>query len=372
MLSKIRGKISPMLVLNTIVAAFTVYLIVYFITSEDGLIDLLSTPNSFNVLWLIIAIVVYNFNVVIDAVVTLMFLRTHFKHYRFLDALKVAFVGIFFSAITPSSTGGQPMQLYVLSKQKIGVGFGSACMTQKFIIYQILSTVYSIVSIFLRYEYFESVFKEFWSAAFVVMGLIFQISVTLMFLVVSFNRKLTHKLLNLLDKIMHKFKPIKNPDKKIASIRQEVELFHDNSKTLFSNKKLMITSYILVFIQLFCIMLVSYFIYLSFDMPSIAAENGQHVGNIIDFVCIQSFVVFTSNLIPLPGASGGAELAFTMYFSQFFIIGSINKIKPAILLWRFATYYGSLIISAPFSYLTKGKKAEDRRKQLEEIANSKE
>ena len=94
-------------------------------------------------------------------------------------------------------------------------------------------------------------------------------------------------------------------------------------------------------------------------MPEIAIANGQTTASIIDFVCIQSFVLFTSNLIPLPGASGGAELAFTMYFSSFFVIGNVNKIKPAILLWRFVTYYASILVSAPFSYFTKGKDKQD-------------
>jgi hypothetical protein len=106
-------------------------------------------------------------------------------------------------------------------------------------------------------------------------------------------------------------------------------------------------------------MAVPYFIYISFGMSHIAELSGLSVGNFADFVCIQSFVIFTSNLIPLPGASGGAELAFTMYFNQFFNIGGVNKIKPAILMWRFISYYATLIISAPFSFLTKGKKSEN-------------
>ena len=76
-------------------------------------------------------------------------------------------------------------------------------------------------------------------------------------------------------------------------------------------------------------------------------------------------MLFTSNLVPLPGASGGAELAFTMYFGPFFVVGLANKIKPAILLWRFITYYGAILISAPFSYLTKGKRIDDAIKENE-------
>ena len=92
-------------------------------------------------------------------------------------------------------------------------------------------------------------------------------------------------------------------------------------------------------------------------MHSIAVEHGQVPLNFLDTICIQSFVLFTSNLVPLPGASGGAELAFTMYFGPFFVVGLANKIKPAILLWRF--------ITAPFSYLTKGKRIDDAIKENE-------
>lgn len=364
---KRKFKISANLVLNIFVGAFTLYLIYYFCTSEDGLIDLFSTPNSFIPFWLVVAVVVYDFNIIIDSFVTLLFIRTQFPEFKFIDAMKVAFVGVFFSAVTPSSTGGQPMQLYLFSKMNVSVGFSSACMTQKFLIYQIVTALYSVFSIIFRPSYFESAFTNFWSTAFVIMGLIFQLSVMAGFVVLSFCKRITGKILHFVDWLMHKLKFVKNPDRKIASIRQEVEGFHKYNKIIMKDKKLLISSYILIFFQVLCVMSAPYFIYISFGMPEIAAANGQPVGSFFDFVCIQSFVVFTSNLIPLPGASGGAELAFTMYFSQFFIVGAVNKIKPAILLWRFSSYYGPLIITAPFSYLTKGKKRDDvLKKELEE------
>lgn len=359
MKKKKKFKISGKLILNIAVAAISIYLIIYFFVSEDGLIDLLSTPDSFSLIWLIIALVVYDMNIIIDTIVTYIFVRSQFKTFRFIDALKVAFVGVFFAAVTPSSTGGQPMQLYLMSKMNIGVGFGSACMTQKFIVYQILSAGFSIFSVFARFDYFQSVFTNFWSTLFVILGFTVQMIVTSMFLIISFSRGLTKKLMSLIYIIMKKLRFVKNPDKKMDRLRAEVDMFHTANRLLLGNVKMLIVTYILVFFQVIAILSVPYFIYISFGMPEIAVANGKSVGTLFDFVCIQSFVLFTSNLVPLPGASGGAELAFTMYFGQFFIVANINKIKPAILLWRFVTYYGSLIISAPFSYLTKGKKAAD-------------
>jgi hypothetical protein len=329
------------------------------------MIDLLSKPDSFNVIWLVVAVVAYDTNILIDAIVTLIFVRSQFKSFRFWDALKVSLVGIFFGAVTPSSTGGQPMQLYLMSKMNIGVGFGSALMTQKFIVYQIMTALFSIFSLVTHFDYFKTAFTGVWQSLFIVLGFASQMAITAIFLIISFSTKLTGKLISFTDKIVHKFKFFKKPDDTMKKLRAEVAMFHDANKQLFVHKKRLVTTYVLVFFQVLAIMSAPYFIYLSFDMPSIAAANGQAVGSFFDFVCIQAFVVFTSNLIPLPGASGGAELAFTMYFSQFFVIVSTNKIKPAILLWRFVSYYGTIIISAPFSYLTKGKRKDDIDKQIE-------
>ncbi|MFZ2247339.1 MAG: hypothetical protein WAV71_01875, partial [Ruminococcus bromii] len=151
---------------------------------------------------------------------------------------------------------------------------------------------------------------------------------------------------------------------------KEVDMFHDTNKQLFSSVKRLVVIYALVFIQVILILSIPYLIYVSFGMAPIARAAGQPTLSFYDSICIQSFVLFTANLIPLPGASGGAELAFTMYFGSFFKIGAISKIKPAILMWRFITYYGAILISAPFSYFTKGKRRDDEIKQIEEELES--
>lgn len=359
-------KISGKLIFNLIVFAISVYLIFYFFVSEDGLIDLLSKPNSFNWGWIIIAFLVYEFNTIIDSFVTLLFIREKYKNFRFLDALKVSFVGVFFSAITPSSTGGQPMQLYLMAKKNISVGFGSACMTQKFIVYQIVTTVFSIFAVIYKFDFFQDTFTNIWSTLFIVLGFTAQLFVTSLFIILSFCRGITNKMINFIYKIMKFFRFIKNPEQKTERLKSEVETFHIGNSTLMSNKKLLISTYTLVCLQVLAILSVPYFIYIGFGMPEIAIANNLMPANLFDFICIQSFVLFTSNLIPLPGASGGAELAFTMYFGRFFNIGNVNKIKPAILLWRFVTYYGSIIVSAPFSYYTKSNSEKRIDKELEQ------
>ena len=365
---KAKFKINGKLLFNIAVVLISVYLIIYFFVSENGMIDLLSTPDSFNVWWVLLAGIVFISNTIIDSIVSFFMIRSKYPNFSFFDAIKVSFVGVFFSAITPSSTGGQPMQLYLMAKKNISVGFGSACMTQKFIVYQIVTTAFSVIAIITRFDFFKSAFTNFWTTAFVIFGLLTQLIITAMFLLVSFSHKATGKLISLVEKILNKLKFIKNTENKIKTLRVEVEKFHQGNKVLFTDRKMLVKIYLLVIVQVLAILSVPYFIYLSFGMPQIAGSIGATVGNPYDFICIQSFVLFTSNLIPLPGASGGAELAFTMYFGQFFILAGANKIKPAILLWRFITYYAAILTSLPFTYFTKDK---NREEMLEKELNKK-
>ena len=347
---------------NIIVAVLSIYLIINFIVSEDGLIDLLKKPDNFKWGWILVGLGVFDLNMVIDALVTQIYLTAEYPGFRFIDSLKVAFVGVFFGAVTPSNTGGQPMQLYFLSKKNVRIGFGSACLTQKFIVYQLVTTSFSVFAVIMKFGFFQTAFTNFWSSAFIVLGFLSQVGVTALFLVVCFAENFTKKLIRLIYRILVALPFVKDPHRKIRKITREFRMFHSSNRMLMKDKKRMIKIFVLVFVQFICILSVPFFIYIAFDMPAAAKAAGVPAGNFFDFICIQSFVLFTSNLVPLPGASGGAELAFSMYFHPYFVLGGVSKIKPAILLWRFITYYGAMLLTAPFSYYTKGKKKADAEK----------
>ena len=362
-MAKKKRKFNGGFIFNLIVLAISVFLVIQFLTSENGLIDLVKSKDSFLIGWAIAGLLVFDLNMFIDAIVTMIYIRMQYKDFRLIDAVKVAFVGVFFGAITPSNTGGQPMQLFVMSKMKVNIGFGSACMTQKFIVYQYVTMAISIFAIIAKFDFFQDSFTNFWSSAFIVLGFLTQVLVTVLFLIVCYSSKVTVFLLRLIGRLLKKIKFVKEPEKKIKRLKREFIQFHKANKLISSDKKRFALIIGLVFVQVLMIMSVPFFIYLAFDMPKNAAAQGLPLGNLFDFICIQSFVLFTSNLIPLPGASGGAELAFSMYFGRYF---GDKRILPAILLWRFIVYYGAMLLTAPFSYYTKGHKKEKLSEQIEE------
>ena len=64
------------------------------------------------------------------------------------------------------------------------------------------------------------------------------------------------------------------------------------------------------------------------------------MNELIDVMALSSFVTMANNFIPIPGASGGTEVVFSLLFS-----GMMKNLTGAVLvLWRFSTYHIVLII----------------------------
>ena len=134
---------------------------------------------------------------------------------------------------------------------------------------------------------------------------------------------------------------LKKPEETRASWEKQLEYFHQSNQYLYKNKVLLVRTYLITFAQLTALFLVSFCIFRAFNIGRVSP---------LDMVCSQAFVTMVSSLIPLPGAAGASELSFFVFFSNYFTGGTV---KSAILLWRIITYYAVILVSAPFSRITK-------------------
>lgn len=66
----------------------------------------------------------------------------------FKEAMKYAYIGYFFSSVTPSATGGQPLQLYAMSKDKIHVAHGTMALLTELTSFQIAAFLMENVATF--------------------------------------------------------------------------------------------------------------------------------------------------------------------------------------------------------------------------------
>lgn len=338
---------------NILVIIFTLVMIAYFCFSDGGLFDLIQSNEPINIPWLFVAIVAHLFNMFIDMTVIYIFIKNSMPEFKFRQAFKVSMVGQFFCAVTPSSTGGQPMQIAMLNSMKVHIGQATSALIQKFLVWQFVLMGYSIFAVCMK---FSLISESMGSGVLVltIIGFTVQCAMCAALILASFATKFTSKLVGGLFNLLSKLHIVKNPEEKKAHLDVQLNTFHDCNRTLYKNKKIVVQVFILTFLQMTAFFLVPYFVGL--------ALNSEMDAPALDMLCVQAFVNMVSSLMPLPGGSGAAEFCFAAFFGSYF---TESTIKSAILIWRTITYYGTIFISAPFSGMSRKKKTEQQSESTE-------
>ncbi|MCB2289241.1 flippase-like domain-containing protein [Clostridium sp. CS001] len=315
--------------LNFIVGIASGFIFILLIIFTNGWMDLIHQMKNLQVRWIVVAVLAMILCWVLEAktLQTVIFLMK--KDYKFKQAFKVTMIGQYFNSITPFASGGQPMQLYTLTKQELGAGSSGSALMIKFIVYQSILTIYSLILILWKSAFFKSKMSNL----FYLIGIGFTVnaSVILFLIIFSKYRKLTHKLIIGLSKILGKLKLVKNISKLESHIDDNLDQFHDNIDIVRHSKKLMTKAVLYTIAQLTIYFSIPYFIYLSFGMKGASIDS---------MIAGTAFVIMLTAFIPLPGAVGGAEGAFYMFFTLFFMS---TNIMAAILLWRLITFYSCIV-----------------------------
>ena len=309
----------------------------YFCISADGLTALLHQIRRFQTAWIVAAVFCMLADLFLDTCLIDLFIRNQEPAYRFHSALKVCLAGHFYGAITPSQSGSQPMQIYLMTRQRIDPGGAASALVQKFFVYQTGITLYSLLAISLQINFFRGFLTPaMWGLTF--LGFAVQAAAAVFLLLISFSRKLTRRLLAWAGRLP----VIRRHGEFLPSWEKQLDFFHQSNRLIYRNFRLLGKTYFLTFLQLTAIFMVPYCIYRAFDIGR---------APMIQMICSQAFVTMVSSLFPLPGSAGAAETSFYSFFSSFFTPGTI---KSADLLWRAISYYLVILICAPFSKIGKG------------------
>ncbi len=335
-------KIKFSAIFNIAVVVISVSLVFYFVFSKDGLKDLMSSTEGIAVPWIVGALACHLGNEFADALLTWQFARQKYRKFSFVDGIKTAFTGHFFSAVTPGASGGQPMQVYCMKRLGVDVGFASSMLMQKFLVYQVVAVVYAAALFAFNSQFVLSNIKGSFTVLFVVIGFFSQLFVMAFALLASFKPKLLKRVMRAISPIVKKFRDPKSVDLLARKVDIKINVFYNSNKRFLKNPRLIVISLIEVAVQITLIYAVPYFIYKGL------IPNGD--GTLATMLCAVSMVNIISSMIPIPGASGVSELAFSIFFGTFFTPATL---KSAILIWRVITYYLTIIIGAPFSVLGK-------------------
>jgi len=242
-------------------------------------------------------------------------------------ALKFTWIGFLFSALTPAATGGQPVEVYYMNKEKIKVSNGTMAMLLQLCGFQISTILISIICAIFNYNMLKDGIIWFY-----LLGLLLN-SIALTFMLVGiFSKKITRKLINLLVKIL-KLIRVRNVEKKIDKIEEGLNEYNASAVFIKKHKGEFIKSIIRVMIQIIFYHSIPYFIYRAFGLDTYSY---------LKIFSIQSVLFITVSCIPLPGAIGISETLFLKIYGKVF--GKV-LLNGAMLIYRFVSFYLYIIIS---------------------------
>lgn len=342
----VRRKIPWRIIFNGFVLLFCIGLILYFCFSDGGLTDLIRSKREIRIGWLLAAVVVYLSNIVMDVFLVYWYVKPSAPGITFLQSMKTGLAGMFYSAVTPGASGGQPMQVFMLSRYGVEAGKATSALMQRLLVWQFTLTGYSIVVILLRFSFFMEHLSTFWWIMAIV-GLIAQIAFIILLLMVSYSPKITGGMLRFVCRVGGKLRILKHPDQTMVKLKRHADGFHVNNNELRKRKGSQVVGYVVTALQFTAIYAVPYFVYRALT------PSGAVTASLVDVVSAQSFVYMISSLFPIPGGSGMAETSFGGFFGGIFDPAAM---KSAILIWRMITYYGTIAVCAPFSGIVKKRK----------------
>ena len=307
-------------------------IITYFIIfSKKDMKNIFVAIQDVNILYILLGIICMFMYFLMEAINIKSILKNFKYNINIFKALKFTLIGFFFSSITPSSTGGQPAEIYYMSKEKISASASALALlieVSSFLFCTIsMSTIAFIINPTIIPDHLVYLF---------ILGTLVSLIVISIYFICKKKKKITHKLVNSLIKLLKIFKA-KNIENIQIKIERELTKYHDSADYIKKHKKEFLFSFIRVFIQVIFFYLVPYCIYKSFGYTQI---------NVLKFISMQAVLYTTVSFIPLPGSVGINESVFLHIYS---VAYPKELIGTSLLLTRGINFYFFVIISAIIS-----------------------
>ncbi|MEG0996221.1 MAG: lysylphosphatidylglycerol synthase transmembrane domain-containing protein, partial [Clostridia bacterium] len=124
--------------LSSLFLLFTLGVVLYIGLSGNDLAELLGALHSISPVYLLLCLFSWALYVLTDALSVHVFLRKQGYPIALWQSLHAAMTGIYYCNVTPGASGGQPLEMYCLSKYKVPIGISGSAMVIKFISFQFM------------------------------------------------------------------------------------------------------------------------------------------------------------------------------------------------------------------------------------------
>ena len=325
---------------------------IIYVFNTDGVEKIYQILENADYKWIVLGLICVFLEWTFEAFSMHIPLKKMYSSHSFFLSFKSNIIGKLFNNITPFSSGGQPFQAYMLSKNGLRISDTLSVLVMKFIVYQIALFSFAIVLLAINFNFFNDTFKDFmWL---IILGFFMNLIATLFVLMCGINKNLILKVASPIIKLVSKIKfgkrrLINDLDATLQKFEESVFNYNMQFNEMKSQKVTVVKMYLFSLLQLLAYFSIPFMLYNAF---------GNIGTSYIEILTVQTYLLLIMSFIPTPGSGLGAEGGFSLLYSTIFV----NGLNMAILFWRGYTYYLPIVIGGLLLIFTNRKEAEQEIK----------
>ena len=253
----------------------------------------------------------------------------HKTSYR--RCLGYSFVGFYVSSITPSSTGGQPAQIYYMSRDNIPAAHGALNMMLIAVCYQVTVVGYALAVVLTHFRLVTNLGNGL--MILLLYGALVNGALTAGMLCLMFLPNAARKLTGGVLKLLVRVRLVRHEEAAREKLERQLAEYRRGADCVKANPGLVPVLLGLTFLQLTALFSVPVVVYHAFGLTGSSA---------VSIICTQALVTLAVSNLPLPGAVGASEGGFVTAMALFF---GPTLVTPAVLVSRGISFYSFLVIS---------------------------
>lgn len=248
-----------------------------------------------------------------------------------LRCFKYSFIEFYFSAITPSSTGGQPMQLVRMTRDGYSVSDSSVILLLVTALYKLSSLLLFLLLFCFNISYMWDKIDE--THVLFALGFLLHVGLILILCLLIFSKKLIHFLIGVGVHLLAMLHIVREPAVLLQRIKNKMVNYHRCAALIRGHRRVVFRTFCVLALQRLALVSVPYYIYRAF---------GLHGHTCFQLVATQLLLGICVEMLPFPGAVGISETVFLLLFQPVF---TETYLYSAVLLSRGISFYLMLLLS---------------------------
>ncbi len=288
----------------------------------------LKNTNPIYLFWAVVAMFFYLFG-------GSFFLKRILKYFNYSVSFGKTFgyylTEFYFSAITPSYVGGQPVEMYEMKKD--GIGYETSGLIVLFnSLFNRLALIFLALIFFGFFSQTLFGLNTFYNIV-VLMGFLTTLLVILVFIALIYSSRVANWVLKITTFLIKHLKFIKDKDKAGEKVKQMIAEYQKCSQITKDNPRLMLETFSLMVLQRLSILLAAYFVYRSFGLKTYS---------LFYVMAFQICITLGSDLMPTPG---GVMINESLLLMVNKLLYGNELALSGMLLLRTINFYALVVIS---------------------------